>query len=132
MAASNTCVNMFHQSILLSHQRDQLSLLSFYLLNAEISFSSGQRERNCERESDYFCPLHFILVSQPELLFFFFFLKRLLNMRPKIYLFSFQFCCSLHLNAQRTLEGVWYQSVVLTLGSLNSSPEMLLSQSEYS
>lgn len=51
--------------------------------------------------------------------FFFFFLKSLLNMQPEIYLFSFQFCCSLHLNSWRTLVGEWYYSTVLSLGSLS-------------
>lgn len=96
MAASNTCVNMFHQSVLLSHQRDQLSLFFFYLLNAEISFSPGQSE-NRERGNDCFCSLHFILVSQMELFFFPFFAEQTIK-----YMLQFTFKC--FKNIRETLE----------------------------
>lgn len=60
-----------------------------------------------------FITFHF---GQPDGAIFFFLslLSRLLNI-----------CCSLHLNASRTLEKLWNKTVVLTLCSLNSSASLL-------
>lgn len=80
----------------------RLTRLLFYLLNAQTSSSPGRGKR--EKACDYFLfiPFH---SSQPAIASFSPLLKRLFNMWPEIYLFSFQFRCSLHLNFFEDMRG---------------------------
>lgn len=66
----------------------RLTRLLFYLLNAQTSSSPGRGKR--EKACDYFLFITFHS-SQPAIASFSPLLKRLFNMRPEIYLFSFQF-----------------------------------------
>lgn len=93
----------------------EISFHFFFLLFTKcwnIIFPRTEWEPGKRKWLFLFITFHF---GQPDGAFFFLsLLSRLLNI-----------CCSLHLNASRTLEKLWNKTMVLTLCSLNSSASLL-------
>lgn len=73
----------------------RLALLFLFTESTNVIFPGTEGRK--QKKGDYFCSFRPASNS--------FLPIRLFNMQLKFYLFSFQFCCSLHLNSQRTLAG---------------------------